>query len=121
MGKKPTRYFSSLQEEHIARMLDGKCQPNSGATPFFKGDVVAGDFLVECKTTTVCKESFSIKEEWLSGLNGERIQMRKPYCALAFQFAPQDSMKPFNKNYFVVDEDTFLALYNAYAAIRESR
>lgn len=121
MGKKTTRYFSSLQEEHIASLLNGKTTPNSGATPFFKGDVVAGDFLIECKTTSTSKGSFSIKEDWIEALESERIGMRKTYSALAFQFSPQDSGKPFNRNYFVMDEDTFLMLFNAYHAIKESR
>lgn len=105
--KKPTRYYSSKQEEHVARLLGGKTQPNSGATPFFKGDVIAKGFVVECKTSTSVKESFSIKREWLEGVDKERMEMRQPFCALAFQFCPQDMGEPFNRNWYVVDEYTF--------------
>ena len=62
---KPTRYFSKSQERRVARQLDGKRQPNSGATPFYKGDVVTQDFLIECKTKTTDCKSFTVKEDWL--------------------------------------------------------
>lgn len=32
---RPTRYYSKSQEKRVARQLDGKRQPNSGATPFY--------------------------------------------------------------------------------------
>ena len=104
---KPTRFYSSAQEEAVAKLLGGHTQPNSGATPFFKGDVIAKDFVVECKTTTTPKKSFSIKKEWLEGVNTERIELRKGYCALAFQYAPE------GVNYFVVDEYTFVKMFKA--------
>lgn len=110
---KPTRHYSSAQEKRVAVLLGGRTQPNSGATPFFKGDVIARDFVIECKTTTTPKESFSIKEGWLSAVNRERIEMRKGYCALAFSFCPMETGAPSNKNYFVVDEFTFKAMFEA--------
>ena len=121
MGKKPTRYFSSLQEAHVASLLGGKTTPNSGATPFFKGDVVAGDFLIECKAVTSERDSFSVKRGWIEALESERVGMRKPHCALAFQFAPQKSGSPANRNYFVVDEGTFAMLLGLYAKDGGSR
>lgn len=104
---KPTRYFSSHQEDKVAKLLGGRTQPNSGATPFFKGDVIAKDFVIECKTTTKLQRSFSIKWEWLADTETERIQMRKGYCALAFSFCEK------GKNFFVVDEDTFRKMFDA--------
>lgn len=38
-SKKPTRYFSSKQEQTVANSLNGQQQLNSGATAFLKGDV----------------------------------------------------------------------------------
>ena len=49
-------------------------------------------------------ESFSIKKEWLTKNNLERMQLGKPYCALAFQFAPN------TPNYYVIDEKLFKKL-----------
>lgn len=31
---KPTRYYSKRQEKKVAKVVEGKRQPNSGATPF---------------------------------------------------------------------------------------
>lgn len=96
-----TRKFSSKQEQYIAELLSGRQQSNSGATAFNKGDVITDDWLIECKTTTKPKSSFSIKKEWIDKNFIERVEMLKPYSAIAFQF------KPNGTNYFVVDEETF--------------
>ena len=96
-----TRKFSSKQEQYIAELLDGKQQSNSGATAYNKGDVITDDWLIECKTTTKPKSSFSIKKEWIDKNFIERVEMLKPYSAIAFQFEPNGT------NYFVVDEETF--------------
>lgn len=96
-----TRKFSSKQEQYIAELLDGKQQSNSGATAYNKGDVITDDWLIECKTTTKPKSSFSIKKEWIDKNFVERVEMLKPYSAIAFQFEPNGT------NYFVIDEKTF--------------
>ena len=83
-----TRKFSSKQEQYIAELLDGKQQSNSGATAYNKGDVITDDWLIECKTTTKPKSSFSIKKEWIDKNFVERVEMLKPYSAIAFQFEP---------------------------------
>lgn len=109
MGNKPTRHFSNAQENAVAKALNGRTTPNSGATPFFKGDVVAGSFLIECKTCETQKKSFSIKQEWLEAIERERVETRKGYCALAFSFGPGQP------NHYVVDEYTFKAMLDALA------
>ena len=60
-----TRKFSTEQEKYVANLLNGSVQPSSGSTPFAKGDVITDDWLIECKTTTKPKSSFSIKKEWI--------------------------------------------------------
>ena len=97
---KPTRVFSNKQEKHIAKELDGKKVVNSGATAFNKGDVLLENWLIEAKTCTTEKQSFSIKKEWLEKNKEEAFAMRKDYNALAFNFGD-------NKNYYIVDEKTF--------------
>ena len=66
-NKNSTRYYSSLQESKVAKILKGNTVSNSGAGHFAKGDVIVdeADLLVECKTVTKEKNSFSIKKEWL--------------------------------------------------------
>ena len=103
-NKQSTRYFSSVQENTIAKSIGGKTTVNSGASLYTCGDITTNDFLIEAKTTTKPKESFSIKKEWLTKNNLERMQLGKPYCALAFQFAPN------TPNYYVIDEKLFKKL-----------
>lgn len=106
-NKKPTRYYSNNQEKHVAKELSGKQQPNSGATMFGgKGDVVADNWLIECKTCTTAKESFSIKKEWLEKNLKESLFEGKEYNALAFNFGPNEKM------YYIIDERTFEEIFN---------
>lgn len=101
---KPTRYYSKRQEKQVAKELGGKTTPNSGATPFAKGDVTLDKCLVECKTKTTDSESISIKKEWLDKLNQESLFMGKEYFALIFNFGPSSN------NYVILDENTFKEL-----------
>lgn len=109
---KSTRYYSDKQETFVAKKLGGRKQINSGATPFYKGDVIMENVLIECKTTTTPKLSFSIKKEWLKKLESERISMRKNYSALVFGFEPNGvqycviSLDLFNK--FIKMEKTLM-------------
>lgn len=104
-NKNSTRYYSSKQEKKVAKTLNGRVQPNSGASKFYKGDLVVGqEWLLECKTCITDKQSFSIKKEWLEKLEEERFAMRKSNMALAFNFGPEQEM------YYVVTEKTFKQL-----------
>lgn len=100
-----TRKHSSKQEKYVAKQLGGRVQPNSGATPFLKGDVTVGsDWLVECKTQMTNKKSISIQKQWLDKLEEERFAMRKANKVLAFNFGPEESI------YYILDEKTFKQL-----------
>lgn len=104
--KKPTRFYSNKQEKHVAKELNGKQQPNSGATLFKKGDVVTeSDWLIECKTCTKNKDSFSIKKDWLEKNLKESLLVDKKYNALAFNYGPDQKM------YYIVDEKIFKELF----------
>ena len=98
---KPTRWYSNRQEKHVAKAVSGKQTANSGATMWSKGDVRNSLFLIECKTCTTEKKSFSIKKEWLEKNEEERFAMRKDYSALAFNFGPDTD------NYYIIDEKLF--------------
>lgn len=100
-NKKSTRYYSSRQEKKVAKVLNGKTVANSGAIPFGAGDVTTKDWLIECKTCTTEKQSFSIKQEWLKKNKEEAFAMRRDYNALCFDFGPGTD------RYYVVDEKTF--------------
>lgn len=111
--KKPTRFYSNKQEKKLAKNLNGKQQPNSGATPFQKGDVTLDNWLIECKTCTKDKDSFSIKKEWLEKNMKEALFIGKPANALAFNFGPGQ------KNYYIIDDEMFEFLVEMFATMRK--
>ena len=107
MANRPTRFYSNRQEKAVAKAVGGRQTPNSGATPWAKGDVVAEDWLIECKTTATEKESFSVKRAWLEKNKEEAFSTGKTYNALCFDFGDNGN------RYYVVDEKTFLSMRRA--------
>ena len=101
MRTKPTRFYSKKQENSVAKKMEGQRTANSGATAFQKGDVVLSDWLIECKTSTMERASFSVKRDWLDKNKEEAFAMRKTYNALCFDFGD------FGDRYYVIDEKTF--------------
>lgn len=99
-----TRDFSSDQEKHIAKITGGKVTSNSGGTKFGGGDVLTDTFLIEAKTVEKPKGSFSIKKEWIEKAKEQAFEQRKEKYTLAFQFEPH------GKNYYIIEESTFLDL-----------
>ena len=97
---RPTRFYSKKQETRVAKDLDGKRTANSGATPWVKGDVLTENFLIECKTATTQKQSFSIPKKWLQSLPEEAFADGKPYWALAFDYGD-------GNEYYVIDKKLF--------------
>lgn len=108
MNKNSTRYFSNNQEKKVAKAIGGRKTANSGATPFYKGDVTTDDFLLECKTKMSNSNSISIKKEWMNKLEEEAFAMGKNYFALCFDFGPRDNMR-----YYIVTEREFQLLQEA--------
>lgn len=105
---KPTRYYSSKQEEYIAKLVGGHTTSNSGASRFAAGDVVTNNWVFECKTTISPKSSFSIKKEWIDKNERERMDLQKLYSAVVFQF------KEDGTNYFILDEKTFKIMLEVF-------
>ncbi len=79
-------------------MFDGKVVANSGATKFNKGDVLVNNILIECKTSTKPKDSFSIKKEWLEKNKEEAFSMGLDYSILTIDFGSND-------DYFIIDRE----------------
>lgn len=98
-----TRYFSDLQEKHIAKVTGGKVQINSGGTKFGGGDVHTDKFFIEAKTPTKEKQSFSIKRDWLEKIEEQAFEQGKERWALVFTFDPDKQ-----KNFYVISENEFL-------------
>ena len=101
---RPTRFYSSQQEKKVAKAVGGKQTANSGATTFSKGDVTTDEWLIECKTSTTAKASFTIHREWLHKNREEAFAMNKYYNALCFDFGNGSN------RYYVIDEKTFLKM-----------
>ena len=101
---KPTRWYSNRQEKAVAKSVGGRQTSNSGATDFAKGDVTTDKWLLECKTATSEKQSFSIKREWLRKNKEEAFAMDKEYNDLVFDFGDNGD------RYYVIDEKTFKEL-----------
>lgn len=107
MVKIPTRYFSDVQERRIAVLTNGRVQSNSGGTKFGGGDVHTSKFLIEAKTPTKLKESFTIKLEWLQKMEEQAFEQGKECCALAFRFTPEAK-----RDFYVITEREFLEYLN---------
>lgn len=99
-----TRDKSKDQENNVAKRLNMRRQSNSGATNFYKGDVIGNNILLECKTVMKEQKSFTIQKEWLTKNKEEAYQMRKRYNALAFNFGDNKD------NYYIIDEKLFKQL-----------
>lgn len=108
-----TREKSSNQEKIVAKNLDMRKQSNSGATAFYKGDVIGKNMLIECKTVMKETKSFSVKKEWLEKNKEEAFQMRKRYSALAFNFGDNKD------NYYIIDEKLFRQLVDYIDSISD--
>lgn len=100
---KPTRFYSKRQEKKVAKAVKGVQTPNSGATPFRKGDVVSKLFLIEAKTVTSERKSFTVKKEWFTKNREEAFAMNKPYSAVVFDFGD-------GEQHYVIDEKLFQLL-----------
>ena len=100
MNKNSTRYYSNNQEISVCKLLNAIQTPNSGAGKWRKGDCQQQEasLLIECKTVTTDKNSFSIKKDWIIKNKEEAFNQRLNNTCIAFNFGPNQ------KNYFVIDE-----------------
>lgn len=96
-----TRAYSNRQEKQIAKSLNGRTQPNSGAANFSAGDVKTKYCLIDAKTVTKPQKSVAIQKDWLVKIKGEAFSMGKDFGAIAFNFGPDQP------NYYVIDEKQF--------------
>jgi hypothetical protein len=70
-------------EQRLARELQGRARPASGAMDGAKGDIDLGKFLMEAKSST--QLSMALKFPWLLKIVGEaRAEGKKPCLAVSF-------------------------------------
>lgn len=98
---KPTRNYSDKQERQVAKMLKGKVTKNSGATMYGGGDVKTDDFLIECKTVTSEKTSFSVKKQVVDKIAEQAYEQNKSYWAISSRFSPD------GEDYFTINSSLF--------------
>ena len=103
MNKNSTRYYSTKQEKKIAKQVNGRRTPNSGATLHIKGDVTTDNWLFEAKTKMEESQSFTIKRAWIDKNKEEAFAMGKDYNALVIDFGD-------GKQFYLVDSKTFLRM-----------
>lgn len=99
--KLSTRHYSKNQETQVADKLGGVRTPNSGATPWIKGDVLTDQFIIECKTKTSPSQSISIKKEWFTKNKEDSLLVDKEHQAIVFNFGPDE------ENHYIIDEYLF--------------
>ena len=102
-NKKCTRYYSNRQEKLVAKRLGGRQVANSGAPKFVAGDITTDNFLLECKTHTEFKKSFTLQYEWFDKNKEEAFAMHKDYSAIVIDFGD-------GENHYIIDEKLFLKL-----------
>ena len=102
------------QEKRVCKKLGGKVQIASGSTPFFKGDGVLDDLLIECKTKDKPSKSIAVQKAWFTKLREESFQMGKDGGILVFGFGD-------GKDYVAEELHMFEEHYKAYRRELEIR
>jgi len=79
--------MSKQQENRVAEELNGARRPASGSRPGKKGDVAAGNFLIEAKATG--GNSMAIHLRWLEKITTQaRGEGKDPAVVISFENAP---------------------------------
>lgn len=102
---RPTRFYSDKQEKKIAKKFGGRQTPNSGSTPFIKGDVLTDDWLFEAKTHTENREKFTIHRDWILKNREEAFQMGRKHSAIVLDFGD-------GEQHYVISEKDFKLLFD---------
>jgi len=101
---KTNRDYAQEQDARIAFKGPFKIQINSGAMRGRKGDLFDEQTLIETKTVTTSKSSFTVKKSWMLKLAKEAFSMGKLLYGLVFSFGD-------GEDYIVLEYNDFLALY----------
>ena len=108
-----SKKYSLLQEQRIAKLFHGETTPRSGGGGFKKMDVLSEDFGVEAKCRVATSQSYTVQKDILDKADHERIEMRKPFYALAFELGENRG------DYFVLNRDAMKAFIETRISIRE--
>lgn len=93
-----------MSEKRVAKSLNGRLTPASGALSGAKGDIHLTDYLVEAKATE--KDSMSVKLAWLTKIAAEaRSEGKEP--ALSISFVTGDGRPVFDGEWVAVPKSVF--------------
>lgn len=100
--------LARMQEVHVAKTLGFRRQANSGSTPFAKGDVIGGRFLIECKTHVSEVKGYKVERSVIDKMREEAFGMglSKSDAVLCFNFGAG------GENFYVLSERLFKELIN---------
>lgn len=91
-------------ERNLSKRVGGRVTIASGALDFQKGDIHAGDFLIESKSTE--KESFSLPLNYLCKIKAESLSDNK--CpALAINFTTSNGNLRSMGSWVLIEEHEF--------------
>jgi len=94
--------YGNEQEQKIAKEIDAKRTPNSGATPFMKGDMFKGNIMFDVKSTK--HNQFILTIDVLEKLEDDAFKNRKiPILLLNFT----NVKKTMSKRWVVMPYDKF--------------
>jgi hypothetical protein len=112
--KRPPRKIADIHEMIAAKKVGGRKTTSSGSTPCTKekGDVVASDLRMECKTTE--KKSYVLKIEDLMKLSGQARGDELPVFSVEFRGDTK-------QRFYILDEGWFLQLLEAYRSDSNDR
>jgi len=91
-GKTPQekgRHF----EKKLAKRLGGRTQPASGALPFYREDVVAGQYLIQAKRTD--KQQYTLKVSDLNTLVVNAVKVGKLPLMILWMGGRQWAIAPY--------------------------
>lgn len=101
MKKISNKELSKIQEKRIADNLGGRVVAGSGSTPFLKGDVNVGEYVIEAKTVHEERKSLPIKVEWIEKIERESFEMGK----MGWMLAISGFEGRYTEDYYLVDEN----------------
>lgn len=115
-SKKGSGEAGRKAEKNLSKRVGGRVTIASGALDFQKGDIRAGDFLIESKSTE--KESFSLPLNYLCKIKAEALTANK-YPALAINFTTSNGNLRSMGSWVLIEEHEFKQFMEYKKAIKD--
>lgn len=106
--------MSGEQENKSTRKIGMEKTPNSGATPFRKGDGLDNYAVMECKTKMKPSKSMRVQKSWLDKIEKECFKMGREIAIVNINFGD-------GEDYYILNETDFAEMYEIWKMYREGR